>query len=87
MDWVSPLTDDEPSSAAPNTSSATSCAKSFKCVLHVVPKGRRGERVCVAKSFIAVLKNLYRSSVPSSAAPGFRRLKMARATTETFNDN
>ena len=30
-----------PSSAAPNTSSATSCAKSFTCVFHVSPKGTR----------------------------------------------
>jgi len=51
--WVPPLTDGDgqdsttnafklPSFAAPNTSSATSCAKSFACVLHVPPKGRRG---------------------------------------------
>ena len=27
--------------AAPNTSTATSCAKSFTCVFHVSPKGTR----------------------------------------------
>jgi len=26
-------------------------------------------------------------TLPSSAAPGFRRMKMARATTSTFNNN
>jgi len=31
-----------PSFAAPNTPSATSCAKSFTCVFHVSPKGKRG---------------------------------------------
>jgi len=75
-----------PSFMAPNTSSATSCARSFTCVLHVSPEGRRGGGACVAKSFIAMSKKPNTPSAPSSAAPGFRRLKMARATMNTFNN-
>ena len=54
MTMLQPLTDGDLSSAAPSissakscvTSSATFCAKSFTCVLHVSPKGRRrGTRV------------------------------------------
>jgi len=43
-----------PSFAAPNTSSATSCAKLFSCVLHVPPKGQAWGHACVARSFIAM---------------------------------
>ena len=68
--------------AAPNTSSETSCAKSFTC------HRRAGVgHEYVTKSFIAVFKKPNTSSAPSSAAPGFRRLKMARAAMSTFSNN
>jgi len=88
--WVPPLTNYGPSSAAPNTasvkscvtSSATSCAKSFTCVLHGPSKGKRGEHACVWRGFCAGRwqKERHASPAPSSTAPGFRRLKVTRAT-------
>jgi len=136
-----PLTDDDPSSAAPSTpsakscatSSATSCAASFTCpslicssftchiresvawvppladehlhapvlcgaqhvfrhvlrqVLHVRPSRvtyvREGVgHACVAKDCDDQKPST--SSAPSSAAPGFRRLIMTRATINTFS--
>jgi len=42
-----------PSFAALNTSSATSCAKSFTCVLHVSPKSRRGGELELIQSHMA----------------------------------
>ena len=52
-------------------------------VPHVSPKGKRG--VGSAAGRLRRSTNTY--SAPSSAAPGFSRLKMTRATMNTFNNN